>query len=204
MPETGTRESARACHVLLLGGAAGTGKTTAAHRLARRLGLGVVEIDDIHTTLERMTTPEQQPLLHHWRLHMHEAGWTAERIMALHISVAESIAPALAGVVQNHLDGGTPIVMEGDYLVPSVAARLTGDTDGRVRAVFLYEPDEEQIVRNFLARDPEEGEQRGRAHVSWLYGEWLKDQAAAHGFPALPMRPWEALVERITTHLSDA
>ena len=89
-------------------------------------------------------------------------------------------------------------MLEGDYILPSLASRAAdGAGEGQVRAVFLYEPDEAALIRNYLGREPEAGEQVKRARVSWLYGQWLKEECERLGLPALPARPWETLHERI-------
>lgn len=67
----------------------------------------------------------------------------------------------------------------------------------RVKGVWLYEPDAAQIARNYALREPDEGDQSGRAHVSWLFGNWLKEECQRYGLCALPSRPWETLIERI-------
>jgi hypothetical protein len=68
------------------------------------------------------------------------------------------------------------IPLEGDYVLPEILARhgdAASPNAARVKGVWLYEPDEMQIVRNYASREPDEGEQAGRARVSWLYGQWL-------------------------------
>ncbi len=111
-----------------------------------------------------------------------------------------AMIPALKAVIANHSEEQTPIVLEGDYVLPEL---LLKERDGsawnpdRVRAVFLYEPDEQQLIQNFLSREPHEGEQTGRAMVSRLYGEWLKKECSKYDLPALPARPWDTLLDRI-------
>ena len=46
-------------------------------------------------------------------------------------------------------------------------------------------------------REPAGGPQTTRARVSWLYGQWLKEQAQRYGIPALPARPWDSVFERV-------
>lgn len=53
--------------VLLVGGVSGVGKSRFVEPLARRLGVGITDVDDIQTVLKTVTAPEQQPLLHFWR-----------------------------------------------------------------------------------------------------------------------------------------
>lgn len=179
--------------VLLIGGAAGTGKTSVSYRVARHFGIGITEVDDFQVLIEAMTTPEQQPALHYWNTHPEAALWPAERIVELTIASGEAMAVGLRAVIANHLESNARVVLEGDYMLPSVATTFAE----RVRAVYLYEPDEEQILANFLRREPDAGEQTLRARVSWLYGDWLRREAERSGLPALPARPWETLFERV-------
>ena len=192
--------SGRPWQVLLLGGASGTGKTRLAYRLARQLGIGITEVDDFQVVLERMTTPEQQPALHFWRTHPDPGSLSAEEIQEQGLDILEVMVPALEAVIENHLEAATPLVLEGDFIHPDLAARdAFGDEPnaGRVRGVFLYEPDEEQIVRNFLEREPATGPQTTRARVSYLRAQWIRETCESLGVAALPARPWETLMDRV-------
>jgi 2-phosphoglycerate kinase len=185
--------------VLLIGGASGTGKTRLSYPLARHFRVPIVEVDDIVEALLVMTTPEQQPALHHWSTHPEAARLPPEGILQIHLAVTESLGPALAAVVANHLETDTPVIVEGDYLTPAFAARerfREAPADGRVAAVFLHEPDEVQLVANLSGREPD-GEQRARARVSALYGEWLATEAGRRGVPMIEARPWSSLQVRV-------
>lgn len=183
--------------VLLIGGASGTGKSSLNHPLARRFGVGMTEIDDLYTAAKSLTTAEQQPMLHFWDTHPEAVSWSAEKILDLHRSVCQVLEPAVGAVVADHIEFGMPFVLEGDYLLPEGARNLIERyPDKAVRAVFLLEDDETQLVQNFLGREPGGGEQRGRARVSYLFSEWLKGECDRFGFPTLPARPWETLPGR--------
>jgi 2-phosphoglycerate kinase len=160
----------------------------------RRYGVGASDIDDIHAAVQAMTTPEQQPILHYWSTQAQSREWTAEEILELTLAAAEALAPAVEAVVKAHLNNGPPVIMEGDYLLPAWAGRISGP---EVKAVFLYEPDEPRLVANFLGRERDAGAQHMRARVSWLFGQWLESEARRHGVAAIPARPWETLAERI-------
>ena len=186
--------TARDWHVLLVGGPSGTGKSTACGGLMRQYGVGACDIDDIETAVRAMTTPEQQPILHHWSTHAQSREWTAEEILDLTLAAAHALSPAVEAVVRSHLDNGPPVIMEGDYLLPALAGRFSSP---QVRAVFVYEPDEAQLVANFRGREPHESPQFMRARVSWLFGQWLAAEAPKHGVAAIPARPWDTLSERL-------
>ena len=194
------RDRERSWEVLLIGGASGTGKTSIAYRLAHHFAVGITAIDDFQVVLERMTTPEQQPVLHFWRTHPDPETLSAEDIMQQGLEVARAMTPALESVIGDHLDTKVPVVLEGDFIAPMLAAQSSFDGQsnaGRVRAVFLYEPDETQILDNFAQREPEAGVQAKRARVSWLQGQWLARECGRSGVPALPARPWRTLFERV-------
>ena len=189
--------------VILLGGASGVGKTMVSYRLAHHYAVGLTEVDDFQVILEDMTTPEQQPVLHYWRTHYDEARrLNEEQMLAQMLSYSRVMARALELVIANHLESRAPIVLEGDFMLPSLALQSSYHgvaAAGQVRAVFLYEEDEGQIGRNYLAREGEQ--QPGRAHVSWRHSEWLRREAARLGLPALSARPWETVLERVIAAL---
>jgi 2-phosphoglycerate kinase len=153
--------------VLLLGGASGTGKTALSYPLARRYGTPIVEVDDLVEALQAMTTPDQQPMLHYWLTHPEAAHFPAERVVELQVAF-----------------------IEGDYLLP-------GPLPDFVRAIFVHEPDVEQLVHNYRLREPDAGEQRGRAEASVRYSDWLAEQAARHGIPVISARPWDTALDRL-------
>jgi 2-phosphoglycerate kinase len=188
----------RSWQVLLLGGPSGTGKTSVSYRLAQYFRIGITEVDDFQVILERMTTPAEQPVLHYWRTHPKAAHMPPEEIATHTIAVGRVMAPALEAVISNHIESRAPIVLEGDFILPAVASLFS---ENQVRAIFLYEESEEQLRQNFLQREPEHGLQEKRARVSWLYGQWLRQEAERVGALALPARPWHDLFERILAAL---
>lgn len=184
--------------VLLIGGASGVGKTSVSYRVARHFGIGITEVDDFHLILELMTTPEQYPVIHLFRTDP-EAFFRMSEDEKLEHAIAYStvMARPLEHVIANHLDFGPPLVLEGDFILPKLAARPSFNSiaaGGRVRVVIIHE-DEQQIATNFHAREGEP--QPGRAHTTWRYSEWLRQEAARLGLPAVPARPWETVLERV-------
>jgi len=204
MVDDQTPTAVRQWQVLILGGPSGAGKTSVSYRLARHFGIGITEIDDFQALLERMTTSEQLPALHFWRTHPAPDQLSAIEIMEQGLDIGRVMAPGLEAVIANHLESQAPIVLEGDFVHPALAAQtnFVGQPNaGRVRAVFVYEPDEQQLVMNFAQREPESSPQTTRARVSWLYGQWLEQEAQRYGIPILPARPWDTLFDRIIAAL---
>ena len=146
-------DGGRTWHVLLVGGASGVGKTTLASALGRYYGVDVTQLDDIQTALETMTTPEQQPLIHFWQTNWAEFNaFTDDDHVNHFLDVSRQVySRVLAAVVADRLDGGTPVIIEGDFILPELATRADFDgqpNDGRVRALFVEEGDEAQIAAN--------------------------------------------------------
>jgi 2-phosphoglycerate kinase len=195
----------RGWDVLIIGGASGTGKTSVSYGLAHEHGVGITEFDDVVEALKAMTTPDQQPTLHYWDTHLEAWSWSAQQIVDLTQRVCEDLHPAAEAVVANHLDTGVPVVLEGDYLLPRLLTQATFrglHSAGRVRGVFLVDPDEEQIRANLQTREPNGGDMTARARVSWLYGEALQEECRRLGVPALSPRPWQTLTERVRAALA--
>lgn len=191
--------------VLLIGGNSGAGKTQAAQAIARQTGISAIQVDDIRLALQRLTTPAQQPALHFflttpdlWR---HPPASLRDRLVA----VAEAVSAALEIVIANHLAHADPVVLEGDGLLPALAAQpgFAGViAAGRVRAVFLVEPETSVLQANMQQRQRGfglrgAGEQTAQVEMARLYGAWLQQAAAQRGLPVLAPRPWATLRGRI-------
>jgi hypothetical protein len=110
--------------VLLLGGTSGVGKTRMSYRLARHFGVPLVEVDDFQAVLERLTTPQVQPELHFYRTRHDEWRRLDEEGRLAHtLRYGAVMAGALEAVIANHLEGDTPLVLVGDFILPSLAVR---------------------------------------------------------------------------------
>src|SRR4051812_18150537 len=152
--------------VLLIGGASGVGKPRLATALSRRFGLPLSAVDDFQVVLEVMTTPQQQPALHFWRTLPDPSSVSAQEIHEQGLEILDVMLPALEAVIEDHLADERPAIMEGDFIHPALA--VPDRFRGRVRGVFLGEPDTEQLMSNFLSREPGAGRQNVRAEVGAL------------------------------------
>ncbi|MBI5293894.1 MAG: hypothetical protein HY869_00350 [Chloroflexi bacterium] len=199
--------------VLLIGGSSGVGKTQVARELARTLSIPLLLADDVRLALQQGTTPEQQADLHIFLNYPPERWRNAEQIKADWIAVGQAMTPPLKTILAHHVvvSGVGRLILEGDGILPALARPDTFSDlkhfsglrlDDEVRAVFLVEPDEEQILSNLRARGrgfDEWGleEQQAFAHASWLFGQWLAREAEARSLLVLVARPYESLLERI-------
>jgi 2-phosphoglycerate kinase len=177
--------------VLLIGGSSGVGKTTVAAEVARRLGAAWLMVDDLRLALERSGLPIPDST----RVEEVDAPGGL-------VAVGEAVAPAIEVVIENHVDQRIPVVIEGDGILPSllerpsVRARAAG---GRVRAVFVHEPDPDALLANLVLRgaDGWRDDLRWYARRSAAHGEWLRREAERRGLATVPARPRDTLAGRI-------
>jgi 2-phosphoglycerate kinase len=186
-----TAPTARSWHVLLIGGPSGVGKSELVAQLRRRHDIGTVELDDIVSAVRVMSDPATHPALHHAAA---GAAEPPDKVVRGLLEAARALQPAVAAVVATHLDLGPPVIVEGDYLLPSIMAAFP-DRE-RVRAVFLWD-EESQILANFAHREPKCPAQRERARVSFLFGQKLRVLADRQGVPAVRAQPWASVTARV-------
>jgi 2-phosphoglycerate kinase len=165
-----------AWRVLLIGGNSGSGKTTLARALGLRFGIPWAQVDDFRLALQRMTTPADQPDLHFFLATERVWQLSAEHLCSGLIGVAEVVSGAMGVVIAHHVLTPHPLILEGDGLTPAMAA----------------------------ARERSNAEQRAEARASHLYGQWLRAECDRHRIPALPSRPRETILDRVTADLRRA
>jgi len=182
---------------MLVCGASGIGKSTLARAIGMHYGVPVTSGDDLVTAIMAMTTPETHPVLHRWDTDLATRTWSPRQISELHLQAADVLQPAFAAVIDDHVDEGTRTVLEGDYLLPSLA---TGH-HGLVVGIMLVESDAPALESNYVAREP--GEEHGtRSEVSVLLGDAFTRMATDAGMPVVSARPWDDSVDRVVAALS--
>lgn len=180
--------------VVLVGGSSSVGKTTLAGELARRGQSESVQVDDLRRGIDDPRLDFLSRTRDPWRL---EPGELCLRLRA----AAEAMRPALAALVDRALADGRRLVLEGEALDPSLAARYC--RDARVRPVFVVELDRERLARTLRDRSPAfeslpSAEQSAVAHTNALYGRWLKAECRERNLSCVASQPWETLVDRAT------
>ena len=191
-------------NVLLLGGHSGVGKTLVARQLAQSYGVGLADVDDFRLVLQRVTTPAQHPILHFFLTHDIRQG-TVDDVRDHLIAVNQVVSSALEIVVANHVATTTPVILEGDGILPAFAAQqrfADRAVEQSVQAVFIVERDKDQLFANMQQRGRSfdtftVSEQHRWVELSWCYGQWLEHEAAQYGLPVVVATPWHTLAARI-------
>jgi 2-phosphoglycerate kinase len=179
--------------VVLVGGTAGTGKSSLANRLCaqlpvdHRIGTGF-----IRAVLCSETTPERDPELFSFTFRAEDP------IAHLHVQ-AERLRPAVLACIQRAQDEGTSLVVEGPHLLPSLYAdvpvaaffvlgappaeehrtRLTGPTHAR-REISDRDLRNARLIDAHIAED---AQRRGVARL--VYRDNFEQFAALVGAAAL-------------------
>ncbi len=175
--------------VILVGGAAGVGKSRLAQALARRTASTVAQIDDLQTAIEVLVPAERLP-------EYYEPSTTylrtdsADEINRAIEEIAAFFSPAVLAAISNRMESGTSTVFEGDFISPETAAQARSSG---VRSLFLL-ASEDEIRPNLARRDGHE--QEGRARVSALRSQRLGARCSELGLPVLDAQPFETSLAR--------
>lgn len=183
---------------LLLGGTTASGKSTTGRLLSRALGIPCLSADSVWRSVLALTTADTHPALHQWP-RPEIVPDDPQHLLQVHIEEAETVTPALGAFINWEMKEGNRFIFQGAWITPEFAARLCAASD-EVRAVFLDEPEERDIMASMLVRSKRsepDARQLIVARVGLLYGNWLREGAQRHGLAVVPARPRETLVERI-------
>jgi 2-phosphoglycerate kinase len=187
-------------HLLLIGGAAGTGKSTVARTLATRLSAAWLQLDTLWIAM-RDAAPRnsRERALLDIDQQIRTQAEPAEVLLDHHIAASEAVCAALPYALAFELQAHPTVVADGAWLLPEFAAQLDLD-DVIIRSVFLHEADPQQVARAMSSR-------RGvamvaawhaeSARLAWLYGNWLADLAGRVALPVVPSRPYATAADRI-------
>lgn len=179
--------------VLFIGGASGIGKSTIAYELARHYMVNVMEIDDIQQAIKASTTKEQFPAIHYWDTGIDWKDIGVSRNVDWLINVSKELIPGIKSIVDNHIESNVPVIIEGDFIYPEFTISFENSS---IKSLFLYEPDENQIIQNYLNREGGEP-QSYRAEISIAYGKWLSEACKELGIKIIEPRPYANVLNRI-------
>ncbi len=192
--------------VVLVGGSAGTDTLAVATRLARELGVLLLRSDAYWHALREVTSREQYPALHLLpEIETGEAIPTGE-LLDRFVEAAQLVCDALEPPLRFQAHAGPGLVVEGAWLLPSLAAKLavTASERADVGTVFLFENDPGELERAMLREGGDTGSserQQRLAAVSYEYGLWLHGECARLGIPAVDSRPGATIAARVRATL---
>jgi 2-phosphoglycerate kinase len=184
--------------VLFIGGASGTGKSSIAYEIARFYGVNVLEVDDVHLSVEAVTTKESFPAIHYWNTGVNWKDIGVDGNVKWLIDVSKEMTSVLKALVNRHIEDNLPIIIEGDFICPEFTKSFENP---EVKSIFVNEADINQILQNYLSR--EGGDlQHYRAEISIAYGKWIADTCNQNGIRVIEPRPWDTVLTRVLKSLS--
>ncbi|GCE15236.1 hypothetical protein [Tengunoibacter tsumagoiensis] len=206
---------ARSWTILLLGGHSGAGKTSAARQLSKIFDVPWIEADDIRLALQKIVSPLHSPALHFFLANADVWSRSPEELCAHLQEVGSVVSLALEGIINHHLLTQTPLIIEGDGILPYLATQPVfggleavfpaAQAGSSIRTIFLQEPQEKIIAQDINQRwrglSPHLATTWSRLH--WLYGQWLSTEAQHHGIPVVEAHPWETLIQRLLPYLTE-
>ncbi len=192
--------------VFLIGGSSGVGKTVIARELAKHLSISLLLLDDVRIAIQQVTTNETNPELHVFLNYRAEQWRNSESIYGDWITVGKAMAKPLNAIIDHHISvpGVGPIIIEGDGILPLAGSQTFEQKD--VCSIFIVEQNEEQLLNNLRSRgrgfnDGGKLEQEGFAHASWLYGQWLAQEAEKLGLLVIDAQPQQTAFERLLSSI---
>lgn len=198
--------------VLVLLGASGTGKTTAAAHIGRARGISWLQVDDLRQALQfsRANLPELNDELYYFLDNPDFALQPAEEVCRAFIGAARAMAAAVRIAIETHVATDAPVVIEGDGILPA----LVVDPDiaplvasGAVRFCCVAAGGHCELLDNLLARNrgmqKEDLERAARqADANWMFNQWLVGAIRSLGIPVVASRPFATLPARIEEAIS--
>ena len=179
--------------VLFIGGSSGSGKSSIAYELGQLYNVNVMEVDDICQAVKEMTSKEEYPAIHHEESGTNWKEISVDENVQWLIDVSKELAFELRVIVEHHLDTDVPVIIEGDFLNPEFTVSFKNK---KVKSIFIQEPDKNQLLYNYLAR--EGGElQDFRADISIEYGKRLSEVCKSLELEMIEARPWNTSAQRI-------
>ncbi len=187
--------------VIAIGGGAAVGKTTVAKAMAAHYHAAILPVDAVWVALQAFTSPASHPELYDPT--DSELTLPTQQLCERHISGAETISRALDPVIEYYRWERWSAVLEGVWITPAAAARWA-HRYASLRAVFVHEPDVEEVLSAMLTRSRRQratSRKQVLSEVCWLHGKWVREQAEAEGLPVVEARPHETLAERVLASL---
>ncbi len=179
-------------HIVLIGGTTGTGKSTVAVELARRLGINrVASTDVVRETMRAFFGPDVLPSIHH-------SSFESKPLIQGFVEQSQRVAVGVAASIDRALEEGWSLVMEGVHLVPGL---LDVGHDAVLTECVLRISDETLHAQHFFAR-AERGQRAAAKYLDHLreiraLQDYIVDRAEDEGIAVIENERAEVTVDAL-------
>jgi 2-phosphoglycerate kinase len=198
--------------IVLIGGSTGTGKSTVAAEVARRLGINrVASTDFIRQTMRAFFSPEFMPTIHYSSF---EAGAaldeevTGDPTIVGFVEQCRHVCVGVDAAIHRALTEGWSMVLEGVHLVPGL---VTAEVQGALVVPVVLEIADDEVHRlHFHVRDSSTGGLRPmdkyleRIDDIRRIQTYVCGRARREGVPVVENADVDATIDRVIGLVMDA
>jgi 2-phosphoglycerate kinase len=187
------------CRLFLVGGSAGSGKSSLGKALAHQLDAGWLQLDSIWLAMKVAAGEgtRARDILDIDR-RMRREDEADDDVLAAHVAASREVCRALPTVLGLELEAHERLVVDGSWLLPSFVTELELP-DTEVRPVYVVQRTEADVEAALIPRRgglPLEDRHRVMNRRIFQYGAWLADEARAHDLAVVEALPFESLLDR--------
>jgi 2-phosphoglycerate kinase len=199
--------------IILLGGAAGVGKSSLALEVAHRLGIGrMLSTDSIRQIMRLMLSSELAPAIHgssydaHTGLRAESLG--AEAVLEGFQSQAATVSVGIRASMDRAVSENASLVMDGVSMVPGLIDLEAYAELADVIFLVVATLDEESFRDRFAARAAGQRRRPPHRYLENLDGilqiqDYFLEQADRHGVPIVDNVSFERSVLQIIRHVTE-
>ncbi|MCH2186882.1 hypothetical protein MK280_13525 [Myxococcota bacterium] len=179
--------------ILLLGGAAGVGKTSLALAVAQRLGIRrVLSTDSIRNVMRLTLSSELMPALHASSFNAHRgtvaSGEKEQALVEGFMDQSRAVSVGARAIIERAIEENTSLVLDGVSLVPGLTDLEAYQNSAHIYFLLVARLDEEAFLGHFELRAKHQKHRQAARYVERMseilaIQEWLLELADRYQIP---------------------
>jgi len=199
--------------IILLGGTAGTGKSTLAVELAHRLGITrVISTDSVREVMRIMFSPELMPTIHKssydaWKSYDLPRSVQEDVVISAFMEQALRVSVGLYALMDRALNEKISTIIDGVHIVPGFVKRDYTES-ALVCTVVIMTEDKDVHRERFLIRGQQASTRGADKYLDNFDAirriqDFVVEQAHKHDVPVLDSKNFDQTVATMVQHLTD-